>query len=212
MKHTKIFSFIVISLLYSSSISAQSQHVSKEERNIYSALENLKIKDSLLIESQLSLEITRDYYEELMNLNPEVFGNKNKAKELIQYYSTPKGIEEIMKQWIKQTESNSNEILPIGTTLYMKIYFNSENLGAMIKPNLPNKYATLIIINEPEDLDADIYLNNNFVCTIIQAKNGIRVHSGQPYQFELRLADKVYCKSTITLSQQEKKITKCKNN
>jgi hypothetical protein len=72
-----------------------------------------------------------------------------------------------------------------------------------------NKYATLII-DEPELSDASIYLDNKFIDTVANVKNGILVRSKHKYNFELRQNKSVLCQNQFALEPNEKKATSCK--
>ena len=170
----KLLIIIVLCVLFSVSINAQNNSSSGEiKRNIETAFTNFKLRDTLAIEPELEKELKKSYYQALISLKPDNFRNANMVNALKQYYSTPTGIEYILSQWMRNTGSNSDKIFSVGDYLFMKIDFISRNPDAeflptsprkydSIKPSSPsqyatrpthlNKYATIIIINEPKNL------------------------------------------------------------
>jgi len=137
MKHIHLFFIAIIILPFSFCTFAQDDVSPIQlKENIKIAFDNFKIKDSVSLESDLEEEVKANYVMNFVNLKPEYFNNKDKARELIQYYSTSDGIEEILHGWKMQADS-LDVLLPIGNYLFQNIYLGSEKSDEITRNNLP---------------------------------------------------------------------------
>ena len=177
--------------------------------NIKIAFTSIEETDSLFFDTQVKQEFILDYLKYFGDNNSEQFNNQELAKKIIQYYSTPDGIKNLILGYNETMNDNSHEIFSIGMKAYMKVYMNTDNPHALMMPNVLNKYALLLPKITPITNNTGLYLNSKFICLVKQAKNGVRVHSGKKYLLEFKLDQKVYCKDTITFEKQEQKIVKC---
>ena len=215
MKRIKLASILVIFFTLSFGIYAHVQEDPSDiKNNIDLAFENYKMRDSLLLDPELEQELKQAYYEEITALDPKNFFNQNAAKHLINFYSQPEGIEDILRDWIKATELPWANILSIDEELWMRVHFGSKNPKEThhMKSHVPNKYATLVVNNKPSKKEADIYLNGKFISSTKEAKKGIRVYSGKPYKLQLKRNRKTYCETKIILDEQEVQTQICKAN
>ena len=93
----------------------------------------------------------------------------------------------------------------------MRVYVVSKdpNVDRLMRSNVPNKYATLMINITPVSDTASVFLNGKFICTVKQAEKGLRLHSNKDYRFEVKVGNRVYCRSTIKLEGKEIRETNC---
>ncbi len=214
MKNNYKYILFYILMFYVSTNYGQNTIDSKKnlETNINIAFENLEKTDSLYFDPTIKDEFIQDYLEYFGDISPEQFNSKNKAESWITYYSNPKGIKELILEFNKKMDGDFDEIFSIGMDAYMKVYFNSDNPGAMMLPNVLNKYALLLPKVEPTDENVAIYLNSNYICLVKQAKNGIRVHSGKEYVIEFKLNNTINCSDKHIFIKQEQKVINCEIN
>lgn len=125
MRHIKLFFVAITILIYSFSSSAQVDSILLRQ-NILIAFENYETKDSITMDSQLGEELRNGYFLGYKNLDYKNISDENKAKELIQYYFTPDGIESIFRSWIIQSDT-LDLIFPIGRFLYINILLGLRN-------------------------------------------------------------------------------------
>jgi hypothetical protein len=108
---------------------------------------------------------------------------------------------EFERQRIMAISNLQHPVIPI-------INPNSQKQAEMLTCNTPNKYA-ILIINEPDKPEAEMYLDGKFIKELKLIKNGVRVWSNHRYEYEIKLENTVYCKDTITLVPRDKKTVKC---
>lgn len=210
MKNNYVYLLLFLVTFFTSKIYGQGI-VSKDslEMNINKAFVSLEISDSLFFEPMIKKEFIQDYLKYFENISPEQFNDKNAARGLILYYSKPNGIKELILEYNETMDEDFKEIFSIGMMTYMKVYFNSDNPGAMMMPNSLNKYALLLPKIEPKDEDVELYLNSEYICLVREAKNGIRVHSEKEYLIEFKLDNKVKCSNQHVFIKKERKVIKC---
>lgn len=215
MKKTfSVFYCLFFCILFWNSVNAQNDTFPSGLKNeINYAFENFKKKDSIAIEKELESSLKNEYYDELINAKPDDFGDKRRelrrAKKLIKFYSTAPGIEEVLNSWIRMIDADYDRILSLRELIQTTITEKSRTSPVLwAPPNNPNKYATLFVKDKVSS-NGEIYLNNQFICTTQDAKNGIRVQSDTKYKLELKLETSIYCKSTVILASQERKTIDC---
>lgn len=204
------FTLIVIFLVTAKSYSQQTISKDSLKRNINIAFNSLAEIDSLFFEPQLKEELILDYLKYFWNISDKNFNNKDKAKNLINYYSTPEGIKNLIREYSNTMSKNYTEIFSFGQEAYINVYSNSDNINAMMRANSLNKYALLLPKTESENTDYELYINSKFICFVKQAKNGIRVHSGKEYLIEFKLDKKASCSQIVSFTEQEQKVISCK--
>jgi hypothetical protein len=219
-----LINILLLSFLAIVEAKSQSMSMSKSTslgQRIEFAFDNVKKNESVYIDPQLEREVIDEFYRRISLLNSQRFNNNDKTNNLVQYYSTQEGMEKLLKDWIKKDSFNWDSVLNVKDSIVKMKPASSSSVMAdgngvrpltWVRPKVPDKYATLIIRNEPQNLDVEIYLDNRFICTLKDAVYGLRIHSGEEYMFEMRLGDKVYCRTNITLNKQERRITKCNLN
>jgi hypothetical protein len=180
---------------------------------IVQGFRDFSAKAHVVFAPSLELELRNAYEEGLARLMPEDFNDKGRAQLLIDHYSRPEGVEEIVREWAETTtQAHWTAIFSIDMVLYLKVFFGSKDpdVQPMFGENMMNKYATVLVNIEPSDKEAELYLDGRFVARAGDASKGIRVASETKYQIEVRVRGATICKESIRLGRQEQKMVLCR--
>lgn len=103
------FKFIlstIAALTCTLSLSAQNDALSVGLRiNMQTAIESFESKDSAFFDPQLAAELTEDYRMRYIELSDPKTGVEEEARDLLSFYSTPEGMEEMLIAWNSQIDS-----------------------------------------------------------------------------------------------------------
>lgn len=206
--------FLFLSILISATAFAQQKIDSISiRRNLDSALIKVQMKDSMFLSSDFQEQLKGEYCTTLLALK-KTYDAKPEMQRLVRKYAQSKNMEPLLRIIIRGAGEGSEELISISNMLSKE--FKSYDKMPKSKPSspvigseVPNKYATLLIKVVPEKSDALVYLNGRKICKVVQAKNGIKVHSEKQYIVEVKSGNRSLCSKNIVLQRQEKKLNTC---
>lgn len=178
---------------------------------IYEGFKQFKDERNIAFDPDIEEDLIDAYKNKIINMSLKDFFDQEKANTAIQYYSTPIGVEKLLSEWVSSTEVRHwDKIFSIDQKLYLEVYFASKDTSdPYFGENMLNKYATLLLEISPQNLVAEIYLNDRYVCDSKAAANGICVASDKEYKLEVKADTHTTYKGRIKLKRQERKKVNC---